>query len=111
MVLMKKIRAEGKSFTELVLTYILDRGEISDKKTFFKLIKAELSNETGEKIMTIAEQLRTEGIQQGIQQGIEKGRQEAKQETIRHLQLAGIDKIEIAKLLNLSIDEVTQLAQ
>jgi predicted transposase/invertase (TIGR01784 family) len=105
--LMKMLGAEGKTFTETVLIYILDKAEIKDKEAFFNLIKAELSEETGEKIMTIAEQLRIEGMQKGIEKGIEKGRQEI----IGKLLQAGMSIAEIAKLLNLPIDEVKQLAQ
>jgi hypothetical protein len=48
-----------------VLLYILDRDELSDKDTFINLVKTKLAPEVGEKVMTIAEQLKAEGMQQG----------------------------------------------
>jgi recombination-promoting nuclease RpnB len=60
-------KADGKHFIETVLIYILDRGELSNKDAFIDLIKTKLTPEVGEKIMTIAEQLKAEGMQQGIE--------------------------------------------
>lgn len=109
--LAKQVGPEGQSFVELVLTYILDRSTINDKEAFFSLIHTELSEEIGEKIMTIAEQLRYEGIQQGIEKGIEKGIERGRQETILQLQRSGLEVTEIARLLNLPLEQVKYLVQ
>jgi recombination-promoting nuclease RpnB len=58
-------QVDGKSFAETVLIYILDRGELSNKDAFLDLVKTELTREVGEKIMTIAEQLKAEGKLEG----------------------------------------------
>jgi predicted transposase/invertase (TIGR01784 family) len=65
-------KADGKNFIEVVLTYILDRGELSNKDTFIDLVTTRLAPDVGKKIMTIAEQLKAEGIQQGIHEGLYK---------------------------------------
>jgi len=70
-------KAHSENITEIVLTYILDRGEISNKDTFIALVKQSLSPKVGEKIVTIAEQFKAEGRQQGIEQGIEQGIQQS----------------------------------
>ena|SRR5690242_15722760 len=57
-------QSDGKILAETVLTYILDRGELSNQNTFFNLVKTNLASDVGEKIMTIAEQLKAEGMQQ-----------------------------------------------
>ena len=60
----KSEKNHGKEFIKNVLVYIVDRGDLVNKKTFFDSITTELSPELGEKIMTIAEQLRQEGREQ-----------------------------------------------
>jgi len=57
-------KVNNKYFIETVLIYILDRGEMSNKNTFIDLVKTNLTPEVGEKIMTIAEQFKAEGVQQ-----------------------------------------------
>jgi len=66
--LLKKVeKSNGRKFTEIVLTYILDRGDLSNKEAFLNTVRAEFSPEVGERIMTIAEQLKAEGIEKGIE--------------------------------------------
>ncbi len=68
--LMHKIyQSGGRDFVSIVLQYLLEKGEIKDRKGFFELINTEISPETGENIMTLAEQLRAEGITEGIIKG------------------------------------------
>ena len=57
--------AGGRDFIEIVLQYLLERGELSDKEAFFKLIDTQISHEVGEKIMSLAEQLKEEGKNEG----------------------------------------------
>jgi recombination-promoting nuclease RpnB len=111
--------ANDQNFVETVLVYILNRGELNDKETFLNLVKTKLAPEAGEKIMTIAEQLKAEGIQQGIQQGKQQGIQQGKQQGIHEgihkagiilKQLnQGIDIEIISKEMGLSIEEIKSL--
>ena len=103
--LMKLIGDEGRVFTEAALIYILDKSDIKDKEAFFKVINTTLSTETGEKIMTIAEQLRREGIEIGI----EKGRQEELLKIARNLLAANTDLALIAQVTGLSIEQINAL--
>lgn len=107
--LAKQVGPEGQTFVELILTYILDRSTINNKEAFFSLIHTELSEEIGEKIMTIAEQLRREGIQQGKKEGMQQGKEEGRQETVLQLRRSGLEIAEIAKLLNLPLDYIKSL--
>lgn len=68
-VLHRYVKNSGQDFVVLVLQYWLEWGELSDKNAFFNLIDSEISHESGEKIMTLAEQLREEGKLRGIFQG------------------------------------------
>lgn len=52
-----------------MLYYVLNKGDIPNKNRFWAILNQEFSYEVGDKVMTIAEQLRLEGMQQGIQQG------------------------------------------
>jgi recombination-promoting nuclease RpnB len=72
-------QADGRSFVEIVLQYLLERGELSDRDAFFTLIDTEISPEVGENIMSLAEQLRQEGKQEGKQEGLVEGEQRGEQ--------------------------------
>lgn len=102
-------KAEGKHFIETVLTYILDRGELSNKDTFIDLVKTRLAPDVGEKIMTIAEQLKAEGMQQGMQQGLIKGKEEEQIEIAERLLAEKVELSIIAKVTKLSIDKIKEL--
>jgi predicted transposase/invertase (TIGR01784 family) len=98
-VLKKLEQANSKTFAETVLIYILDRGEMSDKEAFMNLVKTQLLPEVGEKIMTIAEQLKAEGIEKGIHQVAIK------------LLEQGCDVEFVAKATELDISEVNLLKE
>lgn len=91
----------GKNFAEIVLTYILDRGELDNKEAFFKLIQTQLSPEVGEKVMTIAEQL--------VEQGLEKGMEKEKQIIAERLLSEGIELDFIAKITKLPLEKIKDL--
>jgi predicted transposase/invertase (TIGR01784 family) len=97
----------GKSFTETVLLYIFDKGEVGDKDMFIKLIKNELADTVGDKIMTIAEQFRLEGEQKGKQEGKQEGLEEA----ALKLQKAGFSNQQVAKILELPLEYIEKLGQ
>mgnify|MGYP001377254988 CR=1 FL=1 len=63
-----------------LVTYILAKADIDDYDRFFKFIRDNLPKPVEEAAMTIAEQLRQEGIQQGMQQGIQQGMQQGMQQ-------------------------------
>jgi len=98
--LLKRLeRSNGNSFTENVLIYILDRGELSNKDTFIELVKTKLAPEVGEKIMTIAEQFKAEGIQQGIEL------------VAKRLLSEGAEIDYVAKITNLSLAKIKELKE
>jgi len=55
----------GREFVEIVLQYVLERGELKDREQFFELINDNISHEVGGDIMTLAEQLKEEGRYEG----------------------------------------------
>ena len=91
----------GRDFIEIVLQYLLERGELSDKEAFFKLIDTEISHEVGEKIMSLAEQLKKEGREEGM---LEK-----EIEIAKRMLDAGSDSIFIEKVTGLSRDKIEEL--
>ena len=79
--LIKAVDEEDKvGYLEAIINYALVAGEISDAKEFIERVRSEVTEETGEKIMTGAEQLRQEGIRQGIQQGVQQGIQQGERQ-------------------------------
>jgi predicted transposase/invertase (TIGR01784 family) len=107
--LMKLIEGEGRAFTEAALIYILDKGNIKDKNSFFNLIKTTLSAETGEKIMTIAEQLKMEGKQEGRQEGRQEGIEKRNLEIAERLLAKQADLSFIAEVTGLSLSTIKEL--
>lgn len=104
--LLKRLRrANANNLIESVLIYILDRGELSSKDTFIEMVKTKLTPEVGEKIMTVAEQLKAEGIQQGVKQGSEQ----AKNEIAERLLSEKAEVAFIAKITGLSLVKIEEL--
>jgi len=107
---------DGKILAEVVLTYILDRGEVSDKDAFIDLVKTNLSPDIGEKIMsTFAEHFRDEwmqqGLEQGLEQGVQQGMQKAMEQIAKRLLKENEDPARIAELTNLPLEKITELKQ
>jgi len=97
--------AGGRDFIAIVLQYLLERGELSDREAFFKLIDTQISHEVGEKIMSLAEQLKQEGREKGRIEGeLNKEREIAK----RMLD-EGSDPAFVAKVTGLSPDKIKTL--
>jgi predicted transposase/invertase (TIGR01784 family) len=61
------------SYIMTVFNYLMNTGEVQDMDALRHLIHDNLSSEQEEKVMTIAEYFRQEGMEKGIQKGIEKG--------------------------------------
>lgn len=73
MSLLKTILELGaQQFTEATLSYILDRGQLHDKTQFIQNVKAMLTEEMEEKMVTIAEQYWLEGLEKGKKEAEEK---------------------------------------
>ncbi len=86
----------GQAYLAIVLQYILERGELSNKDAFFDIIEENMSPEVGENTMTIAEQLRIEGMQ--------KGKLDGKLEMAQSMLADGVDLVFIAKYTQLSLE-------
>lgn len=89
--------AGGRDFIAIVLQYLLERGELSDKEAFFKLIDTQISHEVGEKIMSLAEQLK------------EEGRIEKEREIAKRMLDEGAEPAFVAKVTGLSLDKIKML--
>ncbi|TAK73139.1 MAG: Rpn family recombination-promoting nuclease/putative transposase [Gammaproteobacteria bacterium] len=90
-------RSGGRSYVSLVLQYFLERGDIQDIETFFRLINEHISEEIGEKVMTGAERL--------IEKGIEKG----KLEVAKQLLAKGIEMAFVAQVTGLPVTKIQEV--
>ena len=95
----------GRDFIETVLHYLLIRGELSDKNAFFNLIDTQISHEVGEKIMSLAEQLKAEGRVEGLIEGLKKGQIESAKKMLDE----NSDPVFVLKVTGLSLDEINML--
>ena len=75
----------GMQYIEIVLRYIFHTVEGMGVDDLKPIVEENLSEEKGGWIMSLAEKVRNEGIQQGIQQGIEQGIQQGLLEGIAAL--------------------------
>ena len=97
--LMRQVDKQGGSdCLALVLQYLLERGELSDKEAFFNLIDQQISHQVGEKIMSLAEQLKQEGMREGELKG--------KLEIAQRMLAEGSDPVFIEKVTGLSIEQI-----
>ena len=94
-------KAGGRNFIAIVLQYLLERGELSDKEAFFELIDTQISHEVGEKIMSLAEQLKEEGRIEG--------ELSKEKEIAKRLLDEGSDPAFVAKITGLSLDKIKTL--
>lgn len=85
---------------EIVVRYLINCGEVTPDD-FIEVLQAELPPETGEKIMTVAEQLIAKGRQQGMQQGM--------QQVAKNLLTNGFDLQTVAKNTGLDLALLRQL--
>ena len=84
------------SYINTVMRYCFVVGEVPDKNKFREIIQHSL-NQSGDEVMSFAEQLRTEGYQKGILAGITQGREQGMEQGVEQ----GIErgKIEVATKL------------
>ena len=97
-------KEEQMQYIYATLSYVVCAYEIS-KEDFIEIIRNELSFVSEEKVMTIAEQYR----QEGIEKGIEKGRIETLKMVAINLFSQGISIEEITKATGFSVAEMEQL--
>ncbi|AHF79362.1 ISNCY family transposase (plasmid) [Sodalis praecaptivus] len=91
-----------------LMFYIAEWGNVNDVERFLKEIALQISDYK-EEVMTIADQLRQQGVEKGIQQGIQQGRCEAKIELVHRLLANGADFALIKSATDLSDEELTRL--
>jgi predicted transposase/invertase (TIGR01784 family) len=115
--LQEVIRENGQDFIGVVLQYIAEKAELNDEHAFIELINANISDKTGEQIMTLAEQWlhkgKQEGMLEGKQEGILEGKQEGilegKLEIAQEMLVQGLDIHLITKLTHLPIEKISAL--
>ena len=98
----RKIESLGeKQYIEdyiyVTLSYIVEAAEIKDKEAFIETIRKGLTEINEEKIMTLAEQWKQEGLQQG------------KLEIARSMMLKGLDTQIIMEVTGLTKEQVSEL--
>jgi len=101
----------GMSYIYTILSYLVKAGEVKDQTEFVNTIKTGLSEIAGEKIMTIAELFRQEGIAEGEIRGETRGVKMASKSIAIKLLKQGMDIDEIVALTDLSRHEVRELQQ
>lgn len=106
--LVKLLQAGYTSDSQLrtALTYILQVGFTEDKSAFFRELAKGVSQQ-GEVIMTLAEELR----QEGLVQGLEKGREEATFKIAQAMIASDTDRLQILQLTGLSEETLETLAR
>lgn len=114
--LVKLLRAGYTSDTQLrtALNYILQVGFTADKDAFFRELAKSVPQQ-GEVIMTLADELRQEGLEQGLEKGLQKGLQKGREEASFHIAQAmiasGIDSVQVLQLTGVSEEMLAKLAR
>ena len=97
----------GQQITVLI-NYLMQAGQAQDvQKLLYGL--AQRVPQHGEKLMTMAEQLKLIGRQEGIQQGIQEGKLATLQNVAQAMLARGLDSNIITEITGLSHDELQQL--
>ena len=73
----------GMQYLETILRYVFHTVEGMGAEDLKAIVEDNLSTAKGDFVMTLAQQIKNEGIQEGIQQGIQEGIQEGIQQGIR----------------------------
>jgi hypothetical protein len=109
-----------------MLHYALSRGRLKSKEAFLKFVSKEFGQERGAEMMTLAEQLMAEGRAEGraeamtlaeqlrvegLQEGEKKGMVRTKLEMAIKLIAEGLDLSFIAKITELPMSQLRQLAR
>ena len=110
----EELLEENTSFVIRLLSYIM---AINDKfrttNEILSLVQSNLSKEAGGKIMGFAEKLREEGWEEGREEGWEEGKEEGKEEEkiimAKKMLEANLTSSFIAKITELSLDQIEKL--
>lgn len=98
--------AANDSQLQTLFNYLVQYGDASRFSDFIREV-AERSPHHKERLMTIAERLRQEGMQQGIQKGLYKGKQEEALRIARMMLEKGLDRDMVLAITGISVDEAT----
>jgi predicted transposase/invertase (TIGR01784 family) len=101
------VSKEKSLFVRRAIWYILSKGESESKEDLLSLFQDAVIPEEKDAIMTIAEELRQEGLQKGLQ----KGRQEEKIIIAKNLLSQAVDTKLIMQVTGLSEAELISLRQ
>ena len=99
---------KGIEYFRTFIYYVLNVRNEVNLKDIYDLVK-EISVERSEDIMTIADELRKEGMEKGIEKGIEKGKLEEKKEVARNLLGLGVEVDKIIKATGLTEEDIKKL--
>ena len=104
----------GLEYFQTLLKYIINHtGDISPER-FRAIVEKTLSKAKGDTIMTLAEQLKKEGLQEGLQKGRQEGRQEGSYKSyfkiIQNMKKNHLSDADIAGLINLDLSIVQKIA-
>jgi predicted transposase/invertase (TIGR01784 family) len=92
----------GDDFIGIVLQYVIQRAELSDENEFIELINQNISHETGDAFMSLAEKWYTDGELKGkLEGGLE-----AKIQVAKNMILAGSELVFVVTVTGLSMAEV-----
>ena len=109
----------GTNVVVVLLKYILQVGEVSDKEALIERIKSNVSEKARQEIMTVAQWLKEEGHKQGLAQGLEQGLEQGLAQGIHqgvqkaanalNLLNQGYDIRSVANRIGLKLEEVESL--
>jgi predicted transposase/invertase (TIGR01784 family) len=107
--ILQTISKENFNLVEDMLYYILENAESQKKEEVLSFFEKAVSEEKRGEIMTIANELRAEGLEQGIQQGIQQGMQQSMHVVTKNLLKKGMNESEISSITGLSITEIVMM--
>jgi predicted transposase/invertase (TIGR01784 family) len=102
-------QAGGTDYVLLLLNYCLNVGQVLDIQEFVEIVQHGLSTQTGEKVMTIAEQFIEKGRREGEARGEVKGEMKNKKEIAIKCFEKGFPFPLIEELTDLSKQELEQI--
>ena len=108
--LIKISKLDGNVYLTELYTYVLSVIDNKDTKIAIKEMLEYLPTELKGGFMSIADQLKAEGVQQRMQQGMQQRINKEKKEIAINLLHEGISTKLISKVTDLSIDEIQELA-
>ncbi len=114
---MREVEKEdnGADFLVSVFTYLYQVASMDNREQIEKIALESFTEETGGRIMTIAEKLLKEGMEKGLKEGMEKGRKEGMEKGCETVALnmlkEGADLAFILKVSQLSPEQLQRLRE